>query len=406
MNKKIVFTGMGVISSIGIGENAFAGSLETGQCGIKEISIFDVPEGMCKYACEIDNFDPEQILKTKKIKYFDRSTLLALSTIQLSLENASLKENMHDLEKFGVILGTAFGSLWSIDNFGKTMISQGPNKVNPMDFLNTVINSPTSEVNIHNNIMGLSSTISTGFSASLDAIGYAKTLMEYGMADIVAVGGCEELSLPLLVGFEKLNLLSSTGMCTPFDMSKNGVSLGEGCAIFIMETYEHAKQRNARIIASLQGYGTAFDPYGQIQYNPEAEGAVAAMENALQDAGLSSPSDIDYVSASANGNIRGDKMEMAALEKIFSGMPDKVYTGSIKSMIGECYGASGAMQIASTLCAMKYNFIPPNINYSGSHAQFIIPGEAVRKPVTNAMINNFSCNGNNSSIIIKKESIE
>ena len=411
MNKRVVITGIGVLASNGIGKNEFWKALKAGKSGVRLITLFDTSGTRSKTACEITDFRAEDFLGDKGLRTFDRATRLVLSAAKLALEDADLKYPLEeDLSlRTGVSLGSTLGSVWSISEFDKEGLRSGPRSVNPALFPNTVINAPASQISIRFNIKGFNATISTGFAASLDAIKYAVNFIKLYDYDIVLAGGVEELCLQTFLGFYKIGHLAGSRegkpeINCPFDKRRNGIVLGEGACILVLEEMEHAKKRPAHIYAEILGYGTSFDPKSKNLYNPKAEGAQKAIKYALEDAEVS-PGEIDYVSATANSTLDCDVMETRAVNRVFGGKAKRLPMSSIKSMIGDTFSASGAMNVAASIGSINEDFIPPTLNYETADRRCevdCVPGKSRAAKVEKVLINSFTPTGVNSSLVIGK----
>lgn len=409
MIKRIVITGIGVLASNGIGKEAFWSSLRLGRSGIKPVTLFDTARLRSKLAGEISDFEPEKILGEKGLRNLDRSTKLALSASKLALDDSGIDTPISDArtDLFGVSLGSTMGSVWSVSEFDKESLKEGPRAVNPALFPNTVINSPASHISIKFNIQGFNSTIGTGFCSSLDAIFYAMNMMDLYDYKVVLAGGVEELCEQTYKGFYKIGHLAGSRqgkdeVNCPFDKRRNGILLGEGASIFILEELHHAINRKARIYAEILGYGTSFDPKSRNIYNPKATGATAAIESCIRDSGLKKER-IDYVSATANSTLDCDAMETTAIKNVFKDAAKSLRVSSIKSMIGDTFSASGAMNVAGSLGMIANSCIYPTINYEKADKRCdldYVPNKSVDKMVENVLVNAFGPTGSNSSIII------
>lgn len=412
-NKRIVITGVGVLASNGLGKDAFWKAIEAGESGIRPATLFDTAGLRAHLAGEIRDFDAEAILGLKGLRNLDRSTKLALSASKLALDDAGLKAPVSEDETdlYGVALGTTMGSVWSISEFDKESLREGPRSVNPALFPNTVINSPASQISIRFNIQGFNSTISTGFCSSLDAIYYAMNLMEHYEYRVVLAGGVEELCEQTYKGFYKIGHLAGSRpgkeeLDCPFDKRRNGIVLGEGACIVVLEELAHALDRNADIYAELLGYGAAFDPASRNIYSPKAKGAAQAIKNCLGDAGLD-PKDIGYVSAAANSTLDCDAMEAQALKRVFGDKEKTPPVSSIKSMVGETFSASGAMNLAASLGVINRGFVPPTINYEKPDRRCdldCVPDKARKAGVKRVLVDAFSPTGPNSCLAIGRYS--
>ena len=411
MKKRIVITGVGVLASNGIGKEAFWKALKEGKSGIKPVTLFDISTLRTKLAGEISDFDPKSILGQKGLRNLDRTTLLAMSASKLALDDANLPTPVPEEETdiYGVSLGSTMGSVWSISEFDKVALREGPRAVNPALFANTVINSPASHISIKFNIQGFNCTISTGFCSSLDAIYYAMNMLNLYEYRVVLAGGVEELCEQTYKGFHKIGYLAGSRpgkeeVNCPFDKRRNGIVMGEGAAMFILEELEHAKARDAKIYAEILGYGTSFDPKSNNIFSPKAEGATEAIKYSLEDAGIT-PADIDYVSASADSTLDCDVMETRAIKKALGKRAEKTPISSIKSMIGDTFSASGAMNLGASIGMLENGFIPPTINYEKPDKRCdldYVPNKARETKVDRILVDSFAPTGNNSSLAIGK----
>lgn len=410
MNKRIVITGLGVISSIGAGKADFWQALKEGKSGMKKITLFDTSSINTDLAGEISNFEPKEILGKKGLRNLDRTTLLAMSASKLAMDDAGLEDPIPEeiTNDVGVSLGSTLGSVHSISEFDKTTLREGPRAVNPALFPNTVINSPASHISIKFNIKGFNATMSTGFCSSLDAIFFAMNQIDlYGYHTVLA-GGVEELCEQIYKGFHKIGVLSGSKggeqIDCPFDKRRNGIMFGEGVSMFVLEELEHARARGANIYAEILGYGTCFDPRSHNICSPKAEGAIETINMALEDANLNTE-DIDYISATANSTLDCDVMESRAIGEVFKEQAAKLPVSSIKSMIGESFSAGGAFNLAASLGAINECFVPATINYKEKDrrcALDYVPNEARDAKVKKVLINSFAPTGNNSALTIGK----
>ncbi|MDP2905206.1 MAG: beta-ketoacyl-[acyl-carrier-protein] synthase family protein [Candidatus Omnitrophota bacterium] len=399
--KVIVITGVGVICSNGTGKDAFSSAITEGVSGIKPITIFDTSAYTAKTAGEVANFDPQQFLGAKGLRTLDRTTRLATSAAKLALDDARLEVSEENCRDIGVVLGSTLGSVKSVCDFDKDALKDGPRYVNPAFFANTVINSPASQISIKFNIRGFNSTISTGFSAGVDALGYAVDMLRAGRAKIALAGGAEEFCLETFLGFYKSGLLAgragSPEISCPFDRRRNGVVLGEAAAILVLEGLDSALERKAAIYGRISGYGTGFAPSGSRSLR-------RAMQGAIGEAGIQA-ADINYISAAGNSSLEQDAAEAEAINEVFAQDAQNVLVSSIKSMTGECYSASGALQTAAALGAIDKQMAPPMINYAqldpACRLNYVV-NKAKSCKIDNVLINTAGCGWASSSLVISK----
>src|SRR4030066_510552 len=366
MNKKrIVITGIGVIAPNGIGKEQFWTALKEGHSGIKPISRFDTNGFKCKLAGEINNFNPAVFLGSKGLKNLDRTTRLLCSTAQLAIDDAKLTINYKNTDGIGVCTGTTLSSLWNIVEFDKGVIKDGPLFSDAALFPGTVVNAASSQVSIRFNIQGFNTTISTGYSSSIDALKYAIDFIRLGRVKAALVGAVESFALVNFIGFYRLGFfagIKGEELSCPFDRRRNGIILSEGAAVIAIEDEEYAKNRKANIYAEVKGLGNCFDAYKMGKYDPDASGLKESIKKAITNSGLGI-TDIDYISASANSVPEQDRLETKAIKDVFGRSAYNIPVSSIKSMIGEPFSAGGLLQIAASVGSMVNGFVSPTINY-------------------------------------------
>jgi 3-oxoacyl-[acyl-carrier-protein] synthase II len=408
MNRKVVITGIGVLSPIGIGRDRYWEGLFQEKTGFKTISLFDTASFNVRVAGEISDFDPVAILGKKGLRTLDRSTRLITSAAQLAIDNAGLLITDENTNSIGVSIGTTFGSLHSISQFDREGLVEGPKYVNPSLFPNTVINAPASQVSIRCRIKGFNTTVSTGFCAGLDAVSYAVNFIKLNRARVVLAGGVEELCEEIYHGFYKLGCLSgldgSEPVCCPYDARRNGIILSEGASVAVFEDEEYALRRGAEIIAAVTGCGNAFDSEAERFFQHAGKGLAKAISLALQDAALTH-AEIDYISSSANSSQGLDRMETKAIKEVFREHAYKIPVSTIKSMIGESFSASGALALAAAAGAIHKGFIPPTVNYKEKDPEcdldYVANGTRAQE-IKNALVISSDPYGNNSAIIVGK----
>jgi 3-oxoacyl-[acyl-carrier-protein] synthase II len=405
----IVITGLGILCSNGIGKDAFRDAIFKGESGIRPISLFDTQPFKAKLAGEIKDFKPQDFLGEKGLRTLDRSTKLVTCATKLALEDANLEITEQNTHEIGAVIGTTLGSVNSISEFDKEAIREGPRYVNPALFPNTVINSPASQVSIKFNIKGLNATISTGFSASLDAIKYAADFLKFGRAKIILAGGVEELCIQTFLGFYKTGFLaglkdSGPEISCPFDKRRNGIILGEGSCVLVLEELESAKARKTKIYAEVLGCGMSFDAYRINKYNPSGSGLGKAMRMSIREADIN-PSQVDYICSAANSTQAADLIETKTIKEVFGRQANRIPVSSIKSMVGECFSAAGGIQVAAALNAIEKQAVPPTINYqekdAGCDLNYVV-NNAKSYKIDKVLIDAFGPSGCNSSLIISK----
>jgi len=398
-NNRIVITGIGVVAPNGIGKKEFWQNCFKGISGIKPITLFDTSKYRCHFAGEISNFQPVEYLGLKGLRNLDRTTLLALVAAKFALEDARLEITDENRNEIGVVLGSTMGSVHSISEFDKGGLRDGPRYVNPAQFPNTVINSPASQVAIRFGLRGLNTTISTGFTASLDALSYARDMLTLNHAKTLLVGGVEELCIQTFLGFYKVGFLATTSngtppFCAPFDPHCNGALLGEGAAFFTLELLENARQRQVPIYGELLGYGTQFTSSSLYRYDSESSGAINAIQEALREAGIG-PQEIDAVSACANAMRACDAMEATALRRVLGSEAYAIPVHAPKAMLGESFSAGGALQLAIALGMLACQQSPPAANWQ------VMDGQINKsRLITKILVNGVGLTGVSSALIV------
>jgi len=408
-NKRVVITGVGIATSNGMGKDEFWDNLERGVSGIKEVSLFETDSIKTHTAGEIKDFEAAKYLGEKGLRLLDRTTKIVNVAAKFAIEDANLIIDESNTDEIGVVLGTTLGSVYSISEFDKTALRDGPRYVNPALFPNTVINSPASQISIRFVIKGFNTTIATGFTASLDALRYAYDFIQLGRAKAVVVGGVEELCIQTYLGFYKLKFLAASKssdleLSCPFDRRRNGIVFGEGASMVVIEDLESAQKRGAKIYAEILSFGSYFDPFRINKYNRLGPGIRAAMRFALENAQLK-PRDIDYICANANSTKEADLIETEAIKDVFNSESKRVPTSSIKSMVGESFSASGALALAASVGAIEKKFIPPTLNYKEPDLECdldIVPNKSRKQDLKRVLINTFGPSGTNTCAIIGK----
>ncbi len=364
----MLITGVGVVAPNGIGAQMFWRNSLAGCSGIRPISLFEVGSYRCRLAGEIPEFQPKTSLGPHGLRTLDRTTCLALVAAKLALDDARLDPAQVSGRPVGVVLGSTMGSLRSISEFDLEGLREGPRYVNPALFPNAVMNSPASQVAIRFKLRGVNSTVSTGFTAALDAMGYAVDLLRLGRADTLVVGGVEELCLQTFLGFYKTGFLATqiddaAPVFAPFHPRRCGTLLGEGAVMFVVETWDAALRRGAPVYADVLSYRTAFCPPSLRRYDPSIATAAAVLQQALDDADVA-VEELDYLSAGANSTRIVDAIEGAAINRAFGSGAAHVPVSAVKSLVGETFSAAGAFQVASALGAMVHQQLPPTVRWT------------------------------------------
>jgi 3-oxoacyl-(acyl-carrier-protein) synthase len=396
-NKRIVITNIGTISPLGSDLQQVAAALAQApqQSTVQtwEFHSFEQPVPCMR----INGFDPVTILGKKGLRNMDDATKVLLSAAELGFK--TLMEECTDENRPGLCVGTSFGSLQSIGDFLSDSIVNGVNAVNPQSFANTVINAPTGNANIRYVARNLSSTISTGFNAGLDAIIYSFDQLQLGYLDRIIAGGNEEISYYSLLGCMRSGILSATGKIRPFAADADGIVLGEGCALFLLESIESARSRNASIAIEIAGCANGFDPAPGCGEPSDGSVYAQVVRNACAQADIA-PEQIGFIASGASGNPVADRLESAGIASVFgTSTPVTAY----KFFTGECYGASGALSLLCALSDLNNSRVSgiPGGQYAAAGAVSPVFGQ---KSINSeyALVSSYSCDGNCSAVIIKK----
>lgn len=405
--KRIVITGIGVISPIGIGKDQYWQSLSEGRVGFRPITLFDTSDLKVKIAGEIADFNPKDILGKKGLVDLDRATTLLLSATKFALADSQIDTLDINSPKTGISIGTTFGSLNSLSEFDQQSLEEGPNFVNASRFPNTVINSPASRTAIRYNIKGPNSTLSTGFCAAMDALEYSINCINSNRATRMIAGAVEEMCIQTFLGFYKLGYLSGLNnvhepISCPFDRRRDGIIFSEGSSIFILEELSLALERKAHIYAEVLGIGSNFDPFRLDKVNPKGAGIIAAIKSALANANLEA-SDIDCIFANANSTQSADLVETRSIKEAFGKFADKMPITAIKSMLGETFSASGGLAAAAALGSIERDFVFPTLNLQERDLRCdldYVPNIGRKQKINKVMVNCFGPNGANSVLVI------
>ncbi len=410
MKKRVVVTGIGVIAPIGIGNEEFLKNLKEGVSGADYIKSFDSGSYSTTFACEVNNFNPENYIDKKKVKRLARFTQFALTAASMAVSDSGIDFSKEDTSRVGVVTGTGIGGLEVIEQEHKNLLDKGPRRVSPFLIPTIITNIAPGEIAIEYKVTGPNYAVSSACASANHAIGDALNIIRNGDADVMITGGSEAAITPLgFGGFCSIRALSTRNdapkkASRPFDKNRDGFVMGEGAAIFIIESLDHAIKRNAPIIAELIGFGASDDAYHVTAPDPDATAAVAAMEIAIEDAGISKD-DVDYINAHGTSTALNDKIETIAIKKVFKERAYKIPISSTKSMTGHLLGAAGAIELAASLLCMKSGFIHPTINYETSDPECdlnYVPNKHIEKNFSCVLSNSLGFGGHNAVLIARK----
>ncbi|MDD5013895.1 MAG: beta-ketoacyl-ACP synthase II [Atribacterota bacterium] len=410
MINRVVITGIGLVTPIGIGKEEFWQSLIQGKSGIDKISYFDTSEYPTKIAAEVKNFDYMNFISPKEVNRMDKSTQFSIVSAMLALEDSKLEITKKNSYSTGVIIGSGIGGIGTFEKQHKILLEKGPRRVSPFFVPMMISNISAGEIAIKIGAKGPNGVIATACASSTHAIGIAFKLLRQGDAQIILSGGTEAAISPMaLAGFCKMKVLSTQNnepnrASRPFDSERDGFIMGEGAGILILETLKHAKNRNANIYAEILGFGMTADAYHITAPAPDGEGAIKAIEIALADAKIN-PSQIDYINAHGTSTPLNDKLETLAIKKVFGRHAYDLKISSNKSMTGHLLGASGGVEAIATALTVNNNIIPPTINYNSPDPECDLdytPNKSKKGVVNYAISNSFGFGGHNGVIVLGK----
>lgn len=409
MKRRVVVTGMGTVNPLGNSVKESWERVLKNECGIAPITAFDTTDCNVKVAGEVKGIDPEEILGKKEAKRMDRYTQLAMIAAKEAMEDCGLDLEAEDTSRCGVIVSSGIGGLSTIEaEHGKGM-EKGFNKVSPFFIPMSISNMAAGQIAIAYGLHGMCSCVVTACASSNNAIGDAFRHIRDGYAEVMVCGGAEGCITELGIGgFASMKALNTTDdpmrASIPFDLERGGFVMGEGAGILVLEEYEHAKKRGAKIYGEIAGYGANCDAHHITAPHPEGEGGAACMRLALSDADMA-PEDIDYINAHGTSTHMNDACETKAIRKAFGGHADKLMVSSTKSMTGHLLGGAGAVEAIFTTLAVKEDFVPATVNYKTPDPECdldIVPNEGRKATVRAAVSNALGFGGHNASIVIRK----
>jgi 3-oxoacyl-[acyl-carrier-protein] synthase II len=412
--RRVVITGVGLVSPLGVGTAVNWRALLAGESGIGPITRFDTAEYPSRIAGEVKGFNPLDYVDKKEVKKSDTFIHFALAASKFALEDSGLKIDDGNADRVGVVIGSGIGGLPLIEATHKILLEKGPSRVSPFFIPGQIVNLAAGQVSIHYGAKGPSTSPATACTTGLHAIGDAYRFIQQDEADAVIAGGTEAVITPLAVaGFCAMRALSTRNdepekASRPWDAQRDGFVMSEGCGIVVLEEMEAAKRRGAPIYAEVVGYGMSADAYHISAPHPEGDGAVRVMRVALRDAGLQ-PEQIGYINAHGTSTQLGDLSEVRAIKKVFGDHAYKLAVSSTKSSTGHLLGAAGGLETGILALAMREQTLPPTINLDepgeGCDLDFV-PNQPRKVDLEYAASNSFGFGGTNASIILKRYSGE
>ncbi|WP_305041417.1 beta-ketoacyl-ACP synthase II [Geoalkalibacter sp.] len=408
--RRVVVTGLGIVSPLGTGIEKNWQALTEGRSGIDRITRFDATDLPTQIAGEVKDFNPEDYIEKKEIKKMDLFIQYALGAADLALKDSGLEITEENAERVGVLVGAGLGGLPTIEKYHQAMIDGGYRKITPFFIPMLIINLAPGHISIRYGAKGPNLSSVSACATGTHSIGDAYHMIARGDADAMFAGGTESTITPLgIAGFNVMKALSTrnedpAGASRPFEKSRDGFIMAEGAGIVILEEYESARRRGAKIYAEVCGYGLTGDAYHLTAPAPEGEGAARCMRMALRGAGIN-PEQVDYINAHGTSTPFNDYYETLAIKSVMGAHASKVMVSSTKSMTGHALGAAGGLEAVFTLLAMERGAAPPTINYQEPDPQCdldYVPNEARPADIRVALSNSFGFGGTNATLLFKK----
>lgn len=408
--RRVVITGMGTLTPIGIGLQAFWEALVAGKSGVGEITLFDASDLDTRIAGEVKGFDPSEYMERKEVRRMDRYAQLAVAAATMAIQDAQLDLDGIDRERVGCWIGSGVGGIQTLEDQARTLVERGPNRISPFFVPMMIANMASGQVSIMFGLKGPNACTVTACASGAHSIGDAFRIVQRGDADIMIAGGAEAgVSLLAMAGFCAAKALSRRNdeperASRPFDAERDGFVMGEGAGILVLESLESALSRGARIYAELVGYGATADAHHITAPAPEGKGAAKAIRLALEDAGIE-PHEVDYINAHGTSTELNDYFETLAIKAALGEAAAKVAISSTKSMTGHLLGAAGGVEAIASVMAIQEGIIPPTINYENPDPRCdldYVPNAARRQPVRVALSNSFGFGGHNAVLAFKR----
>ena len=410
MTRRVVITGLGLVSPLGIGVDANWDALVHGRSGIGPITRFDAAAFACRIAGEVRGFNAEDWVPKKDVKKMDLFIHYAMAASEMAMKDAAYTVTPAEAERVGVYIGSGIGGLPSIERQHVSLLQDGPRRISPFFIIGLIVNMASGQVSIRYGAKGPNQAACSACATGTHAIGDAFEIIRRGDADVMIAGGTEGVVTPLCVGgFSAMRALSTRNddpatASRPFDRDRDGFVIGEGAGIVILEELGHAVRRGARIYCELAGYGVSGDAYHVSAPSEDGDGPLRVMRNALRSAGIDAGA-IDYVNAHGTSTPQGDVVETRALRALFGDRAKSIAISSTKSMTGHLLGGAGGVETAITALALFHDIAPPTINYTTPDPECdldYVPNEARRMTITHALNNSFGFGGTNACVVLRK----
>ena len=407
---RVVVTGMGVVTPVGIGVENTWQALLAGRSGVTIITRFDVSDFPTQFAAEVSDFEPEKYMDFRTAKRTARFTQLALAATQEAIQSAALDLSKEDMTRVGIEMGTAIGGINMVEEQSIVYHEKGFRRVNPALIPAILPSAGACHIAIELGIKGPTEAPVAACATGVVSVGQAMHHLQSGRADLMLAGGSESATSPLaLATFSRVGVLSTRNdapekACRPFDAQRDGTVMGEGAAMLVLETLEHAQRRGAPILAEVLGYGLTEDAYHIAAPDPTGEGAARAMQMAMEDAGVA-PQEVDYLVPHGTGTLLNDASETRACKIAFGEHAYRIPISSNKSMLGHILGAAGAISTVVAILAMRDNILPPTINLDFPDPECdldYVPNQSRRAQVDTAMVNALGFGGQDATVVVRR----
>ena len=410
MKRRVVVTGVGLVTPCGIGIDNVWNNILNGQSGIGPITRFDITQFDTKFAGEIKEFTPEDYIQPKEVKKMDLFIQYAIAAAQIAVNDAGLDMSREDSERVGVVVGTGLGGLPTIEKYHSVLLERGPGRITPFFIPMLIANEAPGHIAIQHGFKGPNLCIVTACATGAHSIGEACRIIQYGDADVMVAGGSEANLTPLTVGgFNAMKALSTRNddplkASRPFERDRDGFVVAEGSGIVILEELEHATKRGAKIYAEMAGYGYNGDAYHITAPCPDGDGFIRCIRMALKDA-LLSPDDVDYINAHGTSTKLNDYIETLSIKEVFKEKAYKTPISSTKSMTGHLLGAAGAIEAIFSVLSIRDQVCPPTINYENPDPECdldYVPNTARNHAINVVVSNAFGFGGTNSALVFRR----
>jgi 3-oxoacyl-[acyl-carrier-protein] synthase II len=410
LNRRVVITGIGLVSSLGIGTEATWQALLAGTSGVTRVTKFDITAYAAQIAAEVKGFDPLDFVEKKDVKKMDVFIQYALAASQFAMDDSGLRITTENAPDVGVFIGSGIGGFQTIEREHSALLAGGPRKISPFFIPSAIINLASGQVSIRFGAKGPNLASCTACSASAHAIGDSFEIIKRGDADVMITGGSEAAITPMsLGGFAALRALSTRNdephrASRPFDKDRDGFVIGEGAGTLILEELDHAIRRGAKIYAEIVGYGMSGDAYHITAPSEDGDGGVRVMRMAVKKAGIR-PDQVDYINAHGTSTPYNDKLETLAIKTLFGDHARKLAISSTKSMTGHLLGGAGGLEAGISALAVHHQIAPPTINLDQPDPECdldYVPCTSRKMPITYALSNSFGFGGTNAALLFKK----